>query len=357
MPQGRAGLCGRSAAGRLISANLQNNQRSYRLGGEPGGVPATNGSSDMQTEILTEAWSLTDEWWQLWWRDPDATPFQSPAWLLPWRRHFDTGESLVLTLRRKGELVGLLPMMRLDGRLILWGAGTSDWLGGLFDQSLERQAIASAVARIEEPLDLFQLPETSPLRRLPAPEGWEDRQGLSESCAVLSLPPQLSPNMRQNLRYYARRAAREGVRRPERVGPEHMRSLADLHTRRWQNRQEPGVFADPRLLSWLEEAAILLDKAGLLRLYAMRMGGQVVAALCVLQAKSRAFYYIGGFDPEHAKLGLGTVLVGHAIGEAEREESKSFDFLRGQEDYKYRWGAENRPTYSRSLAPAMRRAA
>jgi CelD/BcsL family acetyltransferase involved in cellulose biosynthesis len=163
--------------------------------------------------------------------------------------------------------------------------------------------------------------------------------------------------MRQNLRYYARRAAREGVRRPERVGPEHMRSLADLHTRRWQNRQEPGVFADPRVLSWLEEAAISLDKAGLLRLYAMRMGGQVVAALCVLQAKSRAFYYIGGFDPEHAKLGLGTVLVGHAIGEAEREESKSFDFLRGQEDYKYRWGAENRPTYSRSLAPSMRRAA
>lgn len=311
----------------------------------------------MQTEILTEAWSLADEWWDLWHRDPGATPFQSPAWLLPWRRHFDDGESIVLALRRDRRLIGLIPLMHLDGRLLLWGAGTSDWLNGLFDPALQPDDVAGALVRIKLPLDLFQLPANSLLLRCPVAGGWEDRKGYSETCAVLSLPAELSANMRQNLRYYARRAARAGVNGPKRANASHVQDLAELHTRRWESRDEGGVFADARMLSWFSEAALLLEQAGLLRLYAMWLGGRVVGALCVLRGKDRAFYYLGGFDPEHAKLGLGTVLVGHAIAEAERENLNCFDFLRGQEEYKYRWGARDEPSYARYLLPAARKAA
>ena len=311
----------------------------------------------MQIEILTEARSVADAWWDLWCRDPQASPFQSPAWLLSWRDNFRDGESIILTMKRDQRLVGLVPLMRLDGRCLLWGAGTSDWLDGLFDPTLEPEAVAAALARIREPLDLFQLPETSALLRSPAPEGWKERQSLSESCAVLSLPAELSPNMKQNLRYYSRRAARAGVGEPERVGAGHIEDLSELHTRRWERREEPGIFADPRVLSWLKEAAALLESAGLLRLYAMRLKGRTVAALCVLHGKGRAFYYIGGFDPEHAGLGLGTVLIGRAVAEAEREGLKHFDFLRGRENYKYRWGARDKPSYARSLIPSMQRAA
>jgi CelD/BcsL family acetyltransferase involved in cellulose biosynthesis len=83
----------------------------------------------------------------------------------------------------------------------------------------------------------------------------------------------------------------------------------------------------------------------------------MTAALCVLCAKGRVFYYIGGFDPDHEALGLGTVLVGHAIAEAEAEGCCSFDFLRGQESYKYRWGAVDRPSYARRLVPPRWKAA
>jgi len=311
----------------------------------------------MQMEIVNEPWSLADAWWDLWHRDPHASPFQSPAWLLPWRNHFNDGESIVLTMRRDQRLVGLVPLMRLDGRWLLWGAGTSDWLDGLFDSALAPEAVVSALTRIREPLDLFQLPETSRLLRSPAPEGWNERQSLSESCAVLPLPAELSPNMKQNLRYYSRRAARAGVGEPERLGAGHIEELSELHTRRWERREEHGIFADPRVLSWLKEAVVLLESAGLLRLYAMRFRGRTVAALCVLHGKGRAFYYIGGFDPEHAALGLGTVLIGHALAEAQREGLKHFDFLRGREDYKYRWGARDKPSYARSLVPSMQRAA
>jgi CelD/BcsL family acetyltransferase involved in cellulose biosynthesis len=311
----------------------------------------------MHLEVLRDAAELEEEWWDLWRRDPAATPFQSPAWLLPWRRRFPDGESAVLTIRRAGRLAGLLPLFKHDGRYLPWGAGTSDWLNGLFDPDLDAANVSAAMEVLSLPVDLFQMPAGSPLLAMPVPEGWADRSTAAESCAVLSLPARLGKKMAQNLRYYRRRAARAGAGEPRRNDVPDVDALAELHTRRWQERREPGIFSDARVLAWLREALPPLQQAGLLRFYTIEMGSRIVAALCVLCAKGRAFYYIGGFDPGHEALGLGTILVGHAIAEAEAEGCRSFDFLRGQEAYKYRWGAVDQPTYARRLVPPQRKAA
>lgn len=304
-------------------------------------------------DFLENADGLEEEWWTLWRRDPHATPFQSPAWLLPWRRCFDDGEDIVLAVRENERVIALLPLFRLDGRFLLWGAGTSDRLDGVFDPSVDVSLLGKALEELGEPLDLFQLSAESPLRRTLAPDGWSERCGFSDSCTVLSLPTRLSARMRQNLRYYQRRAARASVSEPEEVSADCVPSLADLHTRRWAERDEPGVFADERFRAWQESAAALLQEAGLLRLYALRKAGRIIAALYAMTAKGKAFYYIGGFDPDYGKLGLGTVLVGHAIAEAERNGLQAFDFLRGREAYKYRWGAVDHATYARYLIPPM----
>src|SRR3954471_8664082 len=53
--------------------------------------------------------ALRSEWQELWLRDPKATPFQSPSWLIPWWHHLGQGELLSLALRDHGEkLVGFL---------------------------------------------------------------------------------------------------------------------------------------------------------------------------------------------------------------------------------------------------------
>lgn len=159
--------------------------------------------------------------------------------------------------------------------------------------------------------------------------------------------------MAQNLRYYRRRAERADICEPHLGNASDFAALADLHGRRWNRRGKPGVFAEPRMRGWQRQAFAALETAGLLRLYVLRSGSETVAALCVVAAKRRSFYYIGGFDPERAALGLGTVLVGHAISEAQREGRDSFDFLRGHETYKYRWGAVDRPSHARYLAPPL----
>jgi len=305
-----------------------------------------------EIDILRDAAAIEAEWWDLWSRDPAATPFQSPAWLMPWRRHFDQGETQIVCVRdQDGRLCALLPFFTHEGRLLLWGSGTGDRLDGLFAPVLEMGSLAAAMAALDAPADLFQLSGRSPLRRMRLPAGWSARDGLSDPCAVLPLPAAASPNMESRLRYYRRRATRAGMGKPERGTAADFPALVELHRRRWAVRGEPGIFGDARMANWLGEASLRLEEAGMLRLHFLRREDATVAALLVLAANGRSYDYIGGFDPELSSFGLGTILIGHAIEEAQREGHSAFDFLRGREPYKYRWGARDEPTHARLLLP------
>jgi CelD/BcsL family acetyltransferase involved in cellulose biosynthesis len=75
----------------------------------------------------------------------------------------------------------------------------------------------------------------------------------------------------------------------------------------------------------------------------------MVGVLLAMHAKGQAFFYLSGFDPLWARYSPGNALVGAAIAQAAREGATRFDFLRGQEAYKYRWGAADRPTLRLTL--------
>jgi CelD/BcsL family acetyltransferase involved in cellulose biosynthesis len=301
--------------------------------------------------FVTSPELIEDEWWTLWAADADATPFQSPAWLIPWREQFGADEAGVLRVEQDGRTVALLPIYRHQGRWLLWGAGTSDWLGGVFAPDVDLGALADAVYQLDAPLEIFQIAPNSPLLAIAA----SGRLRQSEYCVELPLPAALPRHMLDNLHYYRRRADREGLGEAALAGPEAFKDLVALHTRRWQQRQQPGVLADPRVIAWHEGALPRLEAAGLLRFYCLRRGDDIVGALYGLRGKQRAYYYISGFEPGLRAAGLGTLLIGHAIAEAEREGAQSFDFLRGQEPYKYHWGGRDQPSYATTIEPVERR--
>jgi CelD/BcsL family acetyltransferase involved in cellulose biosynthesis len=87
----------------------------------------------------------------------------------------------------------------------------------------------------------------------------------------------------------------------------------------------------------------------LLRLYALLINDRILAVYYGFLSKGRAYYYLSGFEPEFEKYSLGTLIVGHGIEETIREGANEFDFLRGQEAYKYKWGAQDRFNYRRQL--------
>jgi CelD/BcsL family acetyltransferase involved in cellulose biosynthesis len=62
-------------------------------------------------------------------------------------------------------------------------------------------------------------------------------------------------------------------------------------------------------------------------------------------ADQRSFYwYLGGFDPDpaFARLGIGKIAVGAAIRSSIEAGRRVFDFTRGEDAYKYWYGATDR---------------
>src|SRR5690242_1723114 len=98
--------------------------------------------------------ALEPEWWTLWRQSPSATPFQSPAWLLPWWRAFAPGELNGLAVRRSDRLIALAPHYVEAGargrRVLPIGISVSDYHDVLIDAEFAHRAASELVARITE---------------------------------------------------------------------------------------------------------------------------------------------------------------------------------------------------------------
>ncbi|MBW3623948.1 MAG: GNAT family N-acetyltransferase [Armatimonadetes bacterium] len=319
---------------------------------------------------------LRPEWAGLWKRSPTATPFQSPEWLIPWWRHIGEGDLWTLALREKGRLVGLLPLyiytQEWNGSRDVFplGIATTDYLDALFLPGYEDAGMAAAFAHLDanrdrwDLCDFSDLRESSPLLSAPAPSGWSDEVEHGEPCPVLTLPETeeglsgcVPGHLLHNLRYYTRRAEREGEVTFEAANADTVEDLFDallrLHRARWITKGEEGVLSSEAVQRTHREALPGLLALGVLRLYAMRIGGRIVAVFYGFtdthHPMRRSYYYLSGFEPELSHLSLGTLVIGHAVREAIRDGAAEFDFLRGHESYKYLWGAQDRWNRHRRL--------
>jgi CelD/BcsL family acetyltransferase involved in cellulose biosynthesis len=98
---------------------------------------------------------------------------------------------------------------------------------------------------------------------------------------------------------------------------------------------------------------------GWLRLYVLSDGEVPVAMMLAFLADNQLLVYNSGFDPSHRQLSVGMTLTGMMIEHAANDGVAICDFLRGNESYKYRFGAHDVPIW-RVLAgndgPALDRA-
>jgi CelD/BcsL family acetyltransferase involved in cellulose biosynthesis len=320
-----------------------------------------------EIESASELDSLRADWLALWKRSSTATPFQSPDWLIPWWKHFGKGQLFVLAVTHETRLVGLAPLFITNTRsLSLLGTGNSDYLDLLLDDRVCNDASAAIFAHLCEhrhawdECDFQNLRHTSPLLTMKSCAGFSERLQEQNFCPVALLPASaqryldsLSHQLRHNLDYYHRRLSTLGDVEIECAGEHNFGELFDafvkLHEARWQMNSMPGVLCDENVRSFHREAATGFLASGALRLYALRINGRIIASLYGFHHAARTYYYLGGFDPEFKQYSPGTILVAHAITAAIREGAREFDFLRGREDYKYRWCAVDRTIYRKRL--------
>ena len=336
----------------------------------------------LRTEIVADPAALSAleaEWWDLFARCPAATPFRSPAWLLPWWRVFAPGPLRTVAVRRGGDLVALAPLYLEEAsrRLLPLGIGLSDDLDMLVPPAAHHAPVAGrdtpddghdlgavvldALAAFDgwDVLSLEELGPTSPALAWAVPRGWSAEDADQSRCPVLAwddggrdVGAVVPPGKLRKLRMARHRADRRGaaveIATPD-TALAHVEALFRLHAARWESRGEAGVLADPAVQAFHRDAAPRLAAAGLLHATLLRIDGQVAGVFHGLRRGRQLFAYLGGFDPAFAYESPGTVLMGHALETMMRDGAGTLNLLRGQEAYKYEWGAVDRIHRRRAL--------
>ena len=259
--------------------------------------------------------------------------------------------NLVLSTRQGGEL----------RRTLHWVGGTevSDYLDVIASAEMHRQACAAFLDALAgqpdwQMLDLNCVPGTSPtlpvVSELARAHGWNVQQAREDVCPIVELPGSFEEYLAQRLSKKQRHELRRKMRRAE------QETHVEWHWVNDATSLEPGldVFfrlhkaSAPGKQAFMDEvmqgffcaiARSSLDK-GWLRLSVLTFNGQPVASYVCFDYAGDRLVYNSGYDlSAYSDLAPGVVLVGYMIEEAIQRGLRRFDFLQGNERYKYDFGA------------------
>lgn len=315
--------------------------------------------------------ALGPAWAALCDRCPASSPFERPEWLLPWLTVFGAEAELrVLTLARAGELAAVIPLLELraggERHLGFLGSGVSDYHDAVLpaDAADVRADLWEALAQRDwSTCALDRLRTGSPLLGpIPAAaRGIVGEPVPQEACPALAAPPGarslaeiLPPGYAYRLGRARRKAEREhrlAVRIPASAADAQrlFDGLVTLHAARWQRRGEPGVLAHESVQRFHRTVIETMWPAGLVRTFGLELDGALAAVVYGFAVHGRMAFYLGAFDPRRAGLSPGALLIAFTIERLAGEGIRLFDFLRGDESYKYRFGAIDQPCFGRTL--------
>jgi CelD/BcsL family acetyltransferase involved in cellulose biosynthesis len=283
-----------------------------------------------------------------------ATPFQDPAWLLPWQSVLGSGEPRFVCVWDGAQLAALAPLevwTNGDGvrRLLLLGTGVTDYGDVLLDPDMPEAAfaLADALRSLRAEVQETRFEEVRPEAALwsLAADGGVARA--ATPCPLRHLATPWSARARRRRTLAENRAARRGAVEVEWAAsaPAIERGIAlllALHEARWRIAGQAGVLDLPKLQQFHREAAHRAGKAGLLRLAVLTIGGQPAAVYYGLADRHMACGYLTGMDPAFTFESPGSLLLYRVIDAARDEGCSEFHFLRGDEPYKQMFADETR---------------
>jgi CelD/BcsL family acetyltransferase involved in cellulose biosynthesis len=300
-------------------------------------------------------------------------PFLSWTWQMEWLHAFapDSRLEIRTVTDADGRLVGVLPLFEAGPGLqrIVGGADVSDYLDLLAVDGREEEvwmALLQARAADRETWQLHAVPASSPtvtaLPTLAATCGLSASASVEERCPVLDLPQSwddylgtLSSKHRHELQRKTRRLRREApdarisvVRRRDEIDT-RFGDFFDLHRR---SRVGKERFMDARMEKFFRRVLGDLADAGGAALWFLDLPSGPAAAFVVLEWEHTVGLYNSGFHPDRAMLAPGLVLLVHLVEDAIIRGKRRFDFLRGEERYKYEFGPTAEEVFGVRVEPA-----
>lgn len=335
---------------------------------------------EVTTETAFPGGPLAAAWEDLVAADPSGTVFHTPRFLALWCRHLRRGCELRLRFVRDGdEVIGVVPEVReKDGdrgvRVVHFAGGEhvtdyrgpvsrpehrsavveawfdlldtdDDWdeivAGGLSEDAGWHELIAKRAESIGLTVVGPTLEDVCP--RVDLREGWE------------GYLQRLSSKQRHEMRRKARKLAREaGAVTLVPVPPEGLDEAVDtfLALNRVLDGPKGRFFVDESMTVFFHAMAAEFGPSGTFRVHRLDVEGRPAALSVSLVHQDEWGLYNSAFEHELAPLAPGMVLIGELLRIAGEEGCAVFDLLRGDEEYKYRFGAEDRRLFQLTLTRA-----
>jgi CelD/BcsL family acetyltransferase involved in cellulose biosynthesis len=236
--------------------------------------------------------------------------------------------------------------------LIVSAEHLTDFIEGLFDYIFLPQQTAWQV------LDFYNLLENSPtravLRKSAQKRGWMYYEEPLQNCPYIPLSTDWETYL-AGLDKKQRHEIRRKLRRADQSTPpvswyfvDDVNVLDQVMDSLFQLMAfdpEKKAFLTELMQKQMKATAHAAFNAGWLKLAFITVGNEKAAAYFTFDFQKRIWVYNSGFDPSFRELSPGWVLLSRLLQWSIENQRHSFDFLRGEEDYKYRFGAVNRRVF------------
>lgn len=328
--------------------------------------------TDLRTHDGVPTGAARGEWELLLDEDPTATLFHGPRFLATWHRVLGPRTTArIHTVHEGGRLIGIVPEGHtregsptgpVEVLRFLGGTDVTDYLGPVSRPEDRADVAAAYLGQLAGDRDWDEVV----LGGLTTDSGWGDAFARSAAdhgmtvferdveavCPRVDLTggygeflTRLKGKHRQELARKARKLARDAgelevVEVPADRVPEELERFLDLA--RHADPDKAGFFRKDELRDWFRELAAEFVPDRTFRLHQLHVGGAPGAMTVSLVQDGEWGVYNSAFDPDLAGLGPGMVLIGQLLQIAADEGCQVLDLLRGDEGYKYQFGAEDR---------------
>jgi CelD/BcsL family acetyltransferase involved in cellulose biosynthesis len=307
----------------------------------------------LSVELEDEIGSLASEWEAL--ADVvKASPFLRPGWFELWWRAFGTGQTCILTVRRQGNLVGVLPLLR-HGRMIASMANEHtpgfDLVANDDDAALELSTALLNLRPARVSLEYFEA-EGAGLRSVREAavaagyrvvvRDWERPPFVDLDGDWESYEQSLAGKLRRDLARRARRLAGEGsvifdVRDDAQQLDELLEEGFALEPSGWKASRGTAIVSRPETREFYTGLAQWAVKRGVLRLSFLRLDQRAIAFQLGLEDGGVYYFVKGGYDPEYSRFAPMKLLLRSMLENAFAKGLERFEFLGPPEPFKLEW--------------------
>ena len=310
-------------------------------------------------ESITNAPFLRYEYMQQWWKTRGGGE---------WHAAGQQASLALVTAREEGRLVGIAPLFRAINRagetalLLLGSIEISDQLDLIVRPGDLSNFLSALLDHLEagypetwSVLDWYNLTDSSPtlaaLKAEAARRGWSYHDEVYEPAPYIPLPGDyetylagIDKKQRHEIRRKVRRAEESG--RGVRWYIVEDESLLDAEMDGFLGMMalDPNKcdFLIPPMSEQMKGMAHAALREGWLQLALLEVDGEKACGYLNFDYDGRIWVYNSGLDRRFMDLSPGWVLLAYLLQWATEHGRTEFDLLRGNQDYKYKFGGRDR---------------